>query len=79
MKFPTENWVRELRGDQVLARECYQVALAIEENHTWTVEEAMPEKNHAKELEEIQLAEANQTRTTKIGVGLELEMKIKVT
>ena len=78
MKFPTENWVRELRGDQVLAWECYQVALAIKENHTWTVKEAMPEKNHAKELEEIQLAEANQTRTMKIGVGLELEMKIKV-
>ena len=78
MKFPTENWVRELRGDQVLARECYQVALAIEENHTWTVEEAMPEKNHAKELEEIQLAKADRTKTTKRVDELELEMKMKV-
>ena len=34
MKFPTENGVGEVRGDQVLARECYQVALAAEENHT---------------------------------------------
>ena len=53
--------------------------MAIEENHTWTVKEAKPEKNHAKELEEIQLVEANQTRTTKIGVGLEPEMKMNVT
>ena len=79
MKFPTENGVEEVWGDQVLARECYQAALAAEENHTWTVEEAKLEKNHAEELEEIQLAKADQTRTTKIGVGLELEMKIKVT
>ena len=59
MKFPTENGVGEVRGDQVLARECYQVALAAEENHTWIVKEAKPEKNRAEELEEIQLAEAN--------------------
>ena len=59
MKFPTENGVGEVRGDQVLARECYQVALAVEENHTWIVKEAKPEKNRAEELEEIQLAEAN--------------------
>ena len=52
--------------------------MAAEENHTWTVEEAKPKKNHAEELEEIQLAEADQTKTTKIRVGLEPEMKMNV-
>jgi len=53
--------------------------LAAEKNHTWKIEEAKPEKNHAEELEEIQLAKADQTRTTKIGVKLEPEMKMNVT
>ena len=39
VKFPTENGVGEVKGDQVLARECYQVVLAVKENHTWMIEE----------------------------------------
>ena len=38
VKFPTENDVGEVRGDQVLARECYQAMLATKENHTWMIE-----------------------------------------
>ena len=34
VKFPTENGVGEVKGDQVLARECYQAMLATKENHT---------------------------------------------
>ena len=34
VKFPTENDVGEVRGDQVLAKECYQAMLAAKENHT---------------------------------------------
>ena len=34
VKFPTEQGVGEIKGDQVLARECYQVVLASKENHT---------------------------------------------
>ena len=34
VKFPTAHGVEEIRGDQVLARECYQAALASRENHT---------------------------------------------
>ena len=34
VKFPIKNGVREVKGDQELARECYQVVLAIKENHT---------------------------------------------
>ena len=34
VKFPTEQGVSEIRGDQLLVRECYQVVLASKENHT---------------------------------------------
>ncbi|XP_075645580.1 uncharacterized protein LOC142616662 [Castanea sativa] len=34
VKFPTENGVGKVKGDQVLARECYQAMLAAKENHT---------------------------------------------
>ena len=34
VKFPIKNGVREVKGDQVLARECYQAVLAIKENYT---------------------------------------------
>ncbi|XP_030970301.1 uncharacterized protein LOC115990628 [Quercus lobata] len=39
VKFPTDSGVGEVKGDQVLARECYQAVLAKKENHTWTIEE----------------------------------------
>ena len=39
MKFPTTHNVGEIRGDQVLARECYQANLAFEVNHTWVINE----------------------------------------
>ena len=34
VKFPTDNGVGEVKGDQVLTRECYQAVLAAKENHT---------------------------------------------
>ena len=34
VKFPTAHGVEEIRGDQVLAKECYQAASAFGENHT---------------------------------------------
>ena len=33
VKFPTDNGVGEVKGDQVLARECYHAVLAAKENH----------------------------------------------
>lgn len=38
LKFPIAYGVVEIQGDQVLAKECYQAALASGENHTWTVD-----------------------------------------
>ena len=43
VKFQTEQGVGEVKGDQVLARECYQAVLASKENHMWTIEEKKPE------------------------------------
>ena len=34
VKFPIDNGVGEVKGDQVLARECYQVVLTAKKNHT---------------------------------------------
>ena len=34
VKFPIDNGVGKVKGDQVLARECYQVILTAKENHT---------------------------------------------
>ena len=37
VKFLTENGIGEVKGDQVLARECYQAVLAVKENHMWMI------------------------------------------
>ena len=39
VKYPIEDDVGEVKGDQVLARECYQSVLAAKENHTWMIED----------------------------------------
>ena len=38
VKFPIDNGVSEVKGDQILARECYQAVLAVKENHTRMIE-----------------------------------------
>ena len=53
VKFPIENGVGEVKGDQVLARECYQVVLITKENHTWMIEEKEEEKVEALEIVEL--------------------------
>ena len=72
-KFPTENRVGEVRGDQVLARECYQAILAAKENHTWMIEEKEDDK--IKALEVVELVDGMTTKTTRIGTTLSLEMR----
>ena len=42
VKFPTAHGVGEIKGDQVLARECYQAALASRKSHTWVIKELEP-------------------------------------
>ena len=42
VKFPTTHGIGEIKGDQVLVRECYQATLASGENHTWVINEPEP-------------------------------------
>ena len=76
VKFPTDNGVGEVKGDQVLARECYQAVLAGKENHTWTIEEK--EEDGMETLETVELVEGNADKTTKIGTTLSPEMRTRL-
>ena len=42
VKFPITHGVRKIKGDQVLARDCYQAALVSGKNHTWLINELEP-------------------------------------
>ena len=67
VKLPTEQGVGEIRGDQVLARECYQAVLASKENHLWVIENKTLEI--VEKLETIVLVEGNPTKTTQVGTS----------
>ena len=76
VKFPTDNGVGEVKGNQVLARKCYQAVLAAKENHTWMIEEKKEGKIEA--LETVELAEGEANKTTEIGMMLSPEMKTRL-
>lgn len=76
VKFPTENGVGEVKGDHVLARECYQAVLAAKENHTWVIEEKEEDKVEA--LETVELVEGEATKTTRIGTMLSPEIRVRL-
>ena len=42
VKFTTTHCIGEINEDQALARECYQAALTLVENHTWMIDEPEP-------------------------------------
>ena len=76
VKFPTENGVGKVKGDQVLAKKCYQAVLAIKENHTWMIEEKEEEK--VEVLETVELVDGEPTKTTRVGTTLSLEIRKKL-
>ncbi|XP_075640399.1 uncharacterized protein LOC142612168 [Castanea sativa] len=76
VKFPTEDGVGEAKGDQVLARECYQAVVATKENHTWTIEKEQEDK--AEALEAVELVEGEVAKMTRIGTALSPEMRTKL-
>ena len=75
VKFLTDNRVGEVRGDQILARECYQAVLATKENHTRMIEE---EENKVEALETVALVEDRVTKTMRIGTTLSPEMRTRL-
>ena len=76
IKFLTDNGVGEVKGDQVLARECYQAVLAAKENHTWVIKEKDEDK--VEVLETVELADGQATKTTRIGTTLSPGMRAKL-
>ena len=65
-----------MKGDQFLARECYQAVLTGKENHTWMIEEK--EEDRIEALETVELVEGEANKTTKIGTTLSPEMRTKL-
>ena len=55
VKFLTPNGIRQICGDQQLARKCYQALLASKENHARMVEKES--KKPTQELEDVSLVE----------------------
>ena len=76
VKFPTDNGVNEVRGDQILARECYQAVLATKENHTWMIKEEG--ENKVETLEIVALVDDGMTKTSRIGTTLSPEMRTRL-
>ena len=70
VKFPTAYRVGEIRGDQVLARECYQAALALRENHTWVINEPEPIPKPSKTPQEVKIILGDLTKILKIRTTL---------
>ena len=78
MKFPTAYGVQEIRGDQVLARECYQVALASKENHTWVIKELEPISKPSETPQEVEIILGDSMKVLKIGTVLLTSEKEKM-
>ena len=76
VKFSTENDVSEVKGDQVLARECYQAVLATKENHTWMIEEKEEEKVEA--LETVELVDGEPMKTARVKTAMSSYTKKKL-
>ena len=70
VKFPIAHKVGEIRGDQVLARNCYQAALAFRENHTWVINEPEPIPKPSKTPQEVKIILGDSTKVLKIRSAL---------
>uniref|UniRef100_A0A2N9F606 Reverse transcriptase/retrotransposon-derived protein RNase H-like domain-containing protein n=1 Tax=Fagus sylvatica TaxID=28930 RepID=A0A2N9F606_FAGSY len=76
IKFPTEYGIGEVRGDQVVARECYLASLGSEwQNQTMKIEEQKTLVKPSEELDTINLEEECPEKATKVGANLPPQMK----
>ena len=67
VKFPKAYGVGEIREDQVLARKCYQAALASRENHTWVINEPEPIPEPSETPQEVEVVPGDSSKVLKIG------------
>jgi hypothetical protein len=76
IKFPTEHGIREVRGDQIAARECYLASLESEgQNQTKIIEERKTLVKPSEELDMIRLEDGRPEKTTRIGASLPSQIK----
>uniref|UniRef100_A0A2N9GA07 Uncharacterized protein n=1 Tax=Fagus sylvatica TaxID=28930 RepID=A0A2N9GA07_FAGSY len=79
VRFPTENGIGEMKGDQAMARECYLTTVNAEQVHqTLIVEERQNIAEPTEELEEIVLIEGDEKKTTRIGTSMAKEIRASV-
>ena len=70
VKFPIAHGVREIRGDQVLTRDCYQAALSSRGNHIWVINELEPILKALETPQEVEIVLGDSTKVLKIGSAL---------
>ena len=71
-----ENGVGEVKGDQVIVRECYQAVLAAKENYTWMIEEKEEEKVEALKI--VELVDVEPMKTTRVRTTMNADTKKKL-
>ena len=76
VKFPTENRIGEIQGDQLVARECYLAVPAMDEQaQMMNIEERRVVAEPIEALENISLDEDDPEKSTKIWADLEEKIK----
>lgn len=78
MKFLIAHDIWEIRGDQVLVRECYQAALTSGKNHTWMIDEPEPVPKLSEVPQEIEAVLGDPSKVLKIGLALSASEKTKI-
>ena len=79
VKFPTAHSIREIRGDLVLARKCYQAALALRENHTWMIDELELVLELLEVPQEMKVIPGYSSKVLKIGLAFLASEMMKIT
>ena len=79
MKFPIAYGIWEIKGNQILARECYQATLASRENHTWMIDEPEPVPKPSEVPQEVEVILGDSSKVLKIGLTLSTSEKKKIT
>ena len=78
VKFPIAHGAGEIKGDQVLARECYQATLASGKNHTWVINEPEPILELSETPQEVEIILEDSTKVLKIEIALLTSEKEKM-
>ena len=79
MKFPIAYGIWEIKGNQILARECYQATLASRENHTWMIDEPELVPKPSEVPQEVEVILGDSSKVLKIGSTLSTSEKTKIT